>query len=201
MIGVELVGAGAAISLVGAMVAFQRPKQLAKPNYRGVILPLVLGLVVISAAALAILVVALERAARSDRVVITHRVALVGLAIAVVFTAGLVDDLSHGGPRGLRGHLEAHEGCNTSWWKTRSSIAITTRERDAGAVARMPALSEPTSIHEPRTVVPSLTGKTWGSHMGRHAGRAGRRTNGGTPGKEGGGASAPGGADRCEESR
>jgi hypothetical protein len=107
VIGLELTGVAASVSLVVSIVALRRPKQLAKPNYRGALLPVVLGLVVISAAALAILVVALERAARSGRTVITHRVALVGLAVAIVFTAGLVDDLTHGGPRGLRGHVAA----------------------------------------------------------------------------------------------
>src|SRR5206468_2421402 len=40
-------------------------------------------------------------------VVITNRVVWVTVAIGVVVAAGLFDDLTHGGPRGLRGHVRA----------------------------------------------------------------------------------------------
>jgi UDP-GlcNAc:undecaprenyl-phosphate GlcNAc-1-phosphate transferase len=107
VIGLELAGGGAVLSIAFAAAALRRPGPLDRPNHRGTIVPAVLGLVVVSAAATAVLGVALERASRSGRVVITGRVEWVSLAVAIVFTAGLMDDLSHGGPRGLRGHFAA----------------------------------------------------------------------------------------------
>ncbi|MFN2545579.1 MAG: hypothetical protein ABR600_13565 [Actinomycetota bacterium] len=107
MSGPELVLAGAACSGLLALAWGRRSAPLTAANHRGETLPVVLGLLVVLAAELAVSIVAFERAARSSRTVVTSRVVWVTVAFALVFTAGLLDDLAHGGPRGLRGHLRA----------------------------------------------------------------------------------------------
>jgi hypothetical protein len=124
MIGVELVLVSAGTS-VALWFSWRRlPETLVRPNHRGQLIPVVLGLIVIAAAAIGISIVALERAARSSRVVITGRVVTASVAIAVVFAAGLLDDLTHGGPRGLRGHLAAlrDRRLSTGIWKIVSAV-------------------------------------------------------------------------------
>ena len=69
-------------------------------NHRGRQVPAVLGLVLSAAAAVSTLIVA-----GVDRVPAAGWIAAAGAGL--VAAAGLVDDLSEGGPRGLRGHLRA----------------------------------------------------------------------------------------------
>jgi hypothetical protein len=107
VIGLEIALAAAGCSSVVWLGWRKVPATLVVPNHRGRPTPVVLGLIVAASAAFAVTVVALERDARHGRVVVTGRVSTVTLALAIVFTAGLVDDLTHGGPRGLRGHLSA----------------------------------------------------------------------------------------------
>jgi hypothetical protein len=107
MIGVELVLVSAATSAGLGLLWIRRPGQLVAVNHRGDLVPVVLGLVVLASAAAGLTVVALERAARSDRVVTSGRVVAVCVAVALVFAAGLADDLSEGGARGLRGHIRS----------------------------------------------------------------------------------------------
>ena len=106
MIGLEVVLIGAGSALVVLLVVARRPWPVSARNHRGERLPVVLGFAVLVASAVALSVVALERGARSGRVVLTGRVVGVSVAIALVFTAGLVDDLAGPGPRGIRGHLD-----------------------------------------------------------------------------------------------
>ena len=107
MIGVELVLVSGAASAAVALAWIRRPGQLTAINHRGERVPVVLGLAVIASAAAGVTLVALERAARSDRVVISGRVVAVSVAVALVFAAGLADDLAGEAARGLRGHVRA----------------------------------------------------------------------------------------------
>ena len=107
MIGLELVLVSAVAATVIAPAWIRRPGSLTATNHRGETLPVVIGLAVLASAAASVTIVALERAARSDRIVISGRMVAVAAAVAVVFAAGLADDLAEDGPRGLRGHLRA----------------------------------------------------------------------------------------------
>jgi hypothetical protein len=107
MTGLELVLVAAAGSAIIALAWGRRPAPLVAENHRGEIVPVMLGLLVVVAAEAAVSVVAFERAARSSRSIVTGRVVWIMVAFGVVFTAGLIDDLAHGGPRGIRGHLGA----------------------------------------------------------------------------------------------
>jgi hypothetical protein len=69
-------------------------------NHRGLSLPVTLGLVVAITGAIGVVLALLL----AD---VTGGGAAGAVASAVVFAAGFVDDLSSGGPRGIRGHLSA----------------------------------------------------------------------------------------------
>ncbi len=71
-------------------------------NYRGVELPAVLGLVLVTGGAISVALVTLL----SDREIRSGGWAAAAGA-ALVFGAGLVDDLAPAGPRGIRAHLRA----------------------------------------------------------------------------------------------
>lgn len=91
-----------AISTAAACLALAkgggRPAAL---NYRGVRIPVVLGIAVAAGATVGAAVAMLTGPGESG---VSLRVSI---ATGVVFLAGLVDDLVPGGPRGLRGHLRA----------------------------------------------------------------------------------------------
>jgi UDP-GlcNAc:undecaprenyl-phosphate GlcNAc-1-phosphate transferase len=76
------------------------PARLMVPNHRGVPVPAVLGLVLVTGGALAVAVAALNGS-------INGAGAVASGAALLVASAGLVDDLASTGPRGLRGHLAA----------------------------------------------------------------------------------------------
>lgn len=78
--------------------------RLSTNNYRGVRLPLVLGLALGSVAFL-LLPLKLVQATRAGSGAAIAASAWVLGAAGVVFVAGLIDDLFPGGPRGLRGHV------------------------------------------------------------------------------------------------
>jgi len=107
MIGLELVLVSAAVAVPVALLWIRRPGPLAAVNHRGETVPVVLGLALLASAAAGVTIVALERAARSNRAVVPGRVVAVCVAVAVVFAAGLADDMAGEGPRGLRGHVRA----------------------------------------------------------------------------------------------
>ncbi len=80
--------------------------RLAAENYRGVLLSRVLGLPLAAAGALSTIAIALVGVAESSwRVRSPGWSAMIGTLL--VFAAGLIDDVSPMGPRGLRKHLRA----------------------------------------------------------------------------------------------
>lgn len=80
-----------------------RSRRLVVENYRGKSLPVVLGLVLACVLVLSVVPAFITLDAARERT--AGWISL--LASLVVFAAGLVDDLSPAGPRGLRGHLRA----------------------------------------------------------------------------------------------
>jgi UDP-GlcNAc:undecaprenyl-phosphate GlcNAc-1-phosphate transferase len=96
------VGLGSASSaLLAAAALVSPPRRLVVRNYAGRRVPAVLGLALVPAAVLAAAMTAWLGAGRALGV--PAAAALASFAAAAL--AGMADDLSSGGPRGLRGHL------------------------------------------------------------------------------------------------
>lgn len=96
-----VVMASVSSALLAAAVLASPPRRLVVPNYAGRAVPAVLGLALVPAVILPAVVLASLGPERSLGV--PGAAALVALAMAGL--AGLADDLSSGGPRGVRGHL------------------------------------------------------------------------------------------------
>lgn len=106
---VALLGSAAA----AAALVRRRPGRMSAVNHRGLRLPVVLGLAVGAGMAVGTMAGVAVGFVTGEEVPGgsgSGRVAGLGLAAAVVFLAGLSDDLSPGGPRGLRGHARALAG-------------------------------------------------------------------------------------------
>ncbi|MBI4260347.1 MAG: hypothetical protein HY658_07255 [Actinobacteria bacterium] len=98
---------GGAVALPTALLLRARPPgRLRAPNHRGVALPVVLG-IALTAGLAAGTAAGLALSGRSGAGSSAGPPAVVLGAVALVALAGMADDLSPGGERGLRGHLRA----------------------------------------------------------------------------------------------